>query len=329
MVRDRSNSLPAVVAHADWSVDPGKRWVAAAVLAHDGRYCAAAPRSVGPLDAFLDGLGAQSGLQGCVLLGVDFPIGLPAAYAARAGLDDFAALLPRLGRGRWRDFFQVAGRPDEISLARPFFPARPGRKGEFSRRQLADGLGLDRFTDLLRACDRATAGRPAAAALFWTLGAQQVGKAAITGWRDLLIPAIQAGRDLGIWPFDGSLYRLFAPGRVVVAETYPGEVYGQLGLAFSAGGKRSQAGRAANAAALIDRARSLDVALDAQLRAAIEEGFNAAPGGEDPFDATVGLLGMLNVLSGGRPVGEPTDPVVRKIEGWILGKAPALPTPEC
>ena len=327
MAHDRSRALPAVVAHADWSVDPAKRWVAVAVLAQDGRYRAAAPRPVGPLDAFLDGLGAQGGDGPCILLGVDFPIGLPAAYAARAGLDDFTAVLPRLGRGRWRDFFRVAGRPDEVSLARPFFPARPGRKGEFSRRQLVEGLGLAGYAELLRACDRASPGRPAAAALFWTLGAQQVGKAAIAGWRDLLIPARAAGRDLAIWPFDGSLPGLFAPGRVVVAETYPGEVYGHLGLAFGAGGKRAQAGRAANAAALIGRARSLGVALDAPLSAAIEDGFGPAPAGEDPFDATVGLLGMINVLRGNRPPGAPDDPVVLEIEGWILGQAPATPAP--
>ena len=33
----------------------------------------------------------------------------------------------------------------------------------------------------------------------------------------------------------------------------------------------------------------------------------------------VGLFGLLNVLRGGRPSGEPEDPVVRRIEGWILG----------
>ena len=203
--------------------------------------------------------------------------------------------------------------------------SRPGRKGEFSRRQLVDGLGLAGYADLLRACDRATPGRPAAAALFWTLGAQQVGKAAIAGWRDLLIPALAAGRDLKIWPFDGPLHGLFAPGRVVVAETYPAEVYRHLGLAFGAGGKRAQAGRAANASLLIDHAGALGVGLDPRLRAAVEDGFGAGPGGEDPFDATVGLLGMLNVLSGGRPPSAPDDPAVRKIEGWILGQEPVTP----
>lgn len=313
--------LPAVVAHADWSVDPGKRWVAAAILGGDGGYRATAPRLVGPLPEFLDGLAARAGPEGAVLLGFDFPLGLPARYAARAGVDDFRALLPRLGQGRWRDFFQVAGTRDEVSPARPFYPAKAGPRGTVSRRHLVEGLGLEAYGDLLRRCDEATAdGRRAAAAMFWTLGPQQVGKAAITAWRDLLIPALNSGRELAIWPFDGPLAGLVAPGRIVVAETYPGEVYGHLGIAFSGGGKRSQAARAANAPILRGRARDLGVALERPFGALIAEGFGAGPAGEDPFDATVGLLGMLNVVRGRRAPGEHPDPLTRAVEGWILGQ---------
>ena len=322
--------LPAVVAHADWSVDPKKRWVALALRDGAG-YRAAAPQPVGALESFLARLIAAARRPGPVLLGVDFPLGLPAAYAASAGVAAFRAWLPGLGRGRWREFFAVAARPEEVALTRPFFPARPGAKGEFSRRQLLDGLGLESYGELLRRCDRATAARPAAAALFWTLGAQQVGKAALAAWRDLLIPALADGQDIAIWPFDGPLHEVLAgaPGRIVVAETYPAEVYGHLGLAFprpapgARGGKRVQAARAANAAALIGRSQALGAALDADLRTAIEDGFGPAPAGEDPFDATVGLLGMINVLRGKRPPGDPEDPVTRNIEGWIFGQAPA------
>ena len=75
MNRGRPEVLPAVVVHADWSVNPAKRWAARAVLAGDGRYRAAAPRPVGPLERFLDGLAAPGGEASCGLLGVDFPIG--------------------------------------------------------------------------------------------------------------------------------------------------------------------------------------------------------------------------------------------------------------
>ena len=50
----------------------------------------------------------------------------------------------------------------------------------------AAALGLDGAAALSRACDRATAERPAGAPLFWTLGANQVGKAAIAAWRTML-----------------------------------------------------------------------------------------------------------------------------------------------
>ena len=56
----------------------------------------------------------------------------------------------------------------------------------------ATALGWHGAAALSRACDRATAERPAGAPLFWTLGANQSGKAAIAAWRDMLLPG--AGR---------------------------------------------------------------------------------------------------------------------------------------
>ena len=68
-----------------------------------------------------------------------------------------------------------------------------------------------------------------------------------------------------------------------------------------------------------ERAAAAEVGLDAALRAEMEDGFGAGPSGDDRFDAVVGLFGMLNVVLGLRPSGEPDDPVVRRIEGWMLG----------
>lgn len=323
--------LPAIVAHADWSVDPAKRWLALARLGKAGRYLVRPPEPAGPLCTLLERLARQAGPSGTVFLGVDFPIGLPAAYARRAGVASFLELLPGLGRGRWSRFFEVAARAEEIALRRPFFPQRPGAKGEFSRQQLVEGLGLGNFSDLMRLCDGATAERRAACATFWTLGGQQVGKGAIVGWRELLIPALRARRELAIWPFHGTLEGLLAARRMVVAETYPGEVYGHLGIGFGGagaralGGKRRQAARAANAPALLDFARAAGLGLAPRLRPAIETGFGARGDGEDPFDATVGLFGMLNVMLGGRAAGEPRRGRLTTIEGWILGQtAPPL-----
>ncbi len=70
-------SLPALVAHADWSAHPAKRWMAQAMLQPGGRYLVLPPVPVGALDGFWDRLRAAAP-TGTVFLGFDFPIGLPA-----------------------------------------------------------------------------------------------------------------------------------------------------------------------------------------------------------------------------------------------------------
>jgi hypothetical protein len=307
----------ALVAHADWSVHPGKRWMTRAVRQRDGGYYALPPAPVGALEDFWPALSTGAG-AGSILVGFDFPIGLPAAYAERAGIEDFAAALPRFGAGRWRDFYRVAASPEQIAPTRPFYPDRPGG---CTRRQLLDGLGLATWNCLHRRCDGATRSRPAACPMFWTLGGNQVGKGLIVGWRDLLAPARRGGMDLAIWPFDGVLADLIRRRRFVVAETYPGEVYGHLGLSLRRqGGKRSQAARSANAPRLLDWARQADLALAPDLRAEIAAGFEPGAGADDRFDAVVGLCGLINVVQGARSSGEPDDPIVRCVEGWILGQ---------
>ena len=309
--------LPALVAHADWSKDPKKRWMARGVLQPNGRYFAHAPKRVGALANLLKRLLAEAGPSASVLVGFDFPIGLPVAYAERAGIERFLNVLLQLGAGKWEQFYSVCERPEQISLWRPFYPYRPGHT---HRRYLVDELKVSK-DDLWRRCDLRHGGRPAAAPLFWTLGPQQVGKAAIVGWRDVLAPALQDDSlDLAIWPFSGALFELFRPGRIVVAETYPAEVYRHLGLSFSQS-KRVQAARAAQASVLLRWADRVGVDLHADLRAAIEEGFGPHRHGDDLFDATVGLFGMLNVLLLHRSPGEPDHESVRAIEGWILGQS--------
>jgi hypothetical protein len=71
---------------------------------------------------------------------------------------------------------------------------------------------------------------------------------------------------------------------------------------------------------LLAWARVAGVDLDPALREQIEDGFGDDPRGDDRFDAVIGLFGMLNVVLGRRPSGEPDDPIVRRIEGWILGQ---------
>lgn len=315
---------PALVAHADWSIHPQKRWLARAVGLKSGRYRALAPEQAGDPATLIDRLSRQAG-NGPLFLGFDLPIGVPLAYARLVAVDDFLALLPELGQGQWRTFYQVADYPEQISLFRPFYPNRPGGA---RRQQLLDGLGLKSMDELWRRCELAQPDRRAATPLFWTLGAQQVGKAAIAGWREILGPAMR-NRDsrVAIWPFAGRLANLLDIGGVVVAETYPAECYTHLGVGFGSAkpglksGKRVQADRAANGRRLLEWASSQEVELEPAPAAAIVDGFGGGSAGEDPFDALVGLFGMLNVIFGQRPAGWPADPALRRVEGWILGQA--------
>jgi hypothetical protein len=86
-------------------------------------------------------------------------------------------------------------------------------------------VGVPLIDDLRRECEKKQAGRRAACPLFWTLGANQVGKGAIVGWRDVLAPALREG-DVSLWPFDGRLLDLLKAGKIIIAETYPAECYG-------------------------------------------------------------------------------------------------------
>jgi hypothetical protein len=313
-----ATALPRLVAHADWSVHAKGRWIAKAVLA-DGRYLVFAPEPVGPLDSLWPRVEREAG-AGAALVGFDFPIGLPEVYAERAGIEDFVTTLPGFGQDDWAMFYAVAERREQIAHGRPFYPRSARRKGTVARRHLLAGLGLREPAELVRRCDRKTAARNAACMLFWTTGANQVGKGAIVGWRDLLGPALRHGLDLAVWPFHGELDELLSRHRIVVAETYPGEIYGHLGLELRRhGGKRRPTARQANATHLRRWAAAAQVSLEPALCDEISDGFGTSRDGEDRFDAVVGLFGMLNVVLGLRPSGEPDDPVVRRIEGWMLG----------
>lgn len=322
-----SGRLPSVVAHADWSIHPEKRWCAVARLGPDGDYRAEAPRLVGNADGFLAEMDRAAGEGGNAFVGFDFPLGLPAAYAEQVEVDSFAELLPGLGQGAWAGFFDVATTVSDIGLRRPFYPKGSVGKGGARQDWLVDALGLSDRASLYRTCDFATETRRTACPMFWTLGANQVGKGTIAGWRDCLQPALRdPDLDVALWPFHGSLFDLLRARRIVVAETYPGECYGHLGVSFpklksgEVAGKRVQASRAANAGPLLGWAEAAGVGLTDNLTAAIRDGFGGNAAGEDRFDSVIGLFGMLNVILGHRLPGDPNDPVARAIEGWILGQ---------
>lgn len=303
-----------MVVHADWSAHPAKRWLAVARRVGD-QYAVEAP-----IPAPIDLLGwlTTEGARGSVLLGLDVPLGVPAAWGALVGIGSFRELLEVLMRDEARaaSFFAAATRPEEIGPWRPFYPARPGG----SRRvHLLEGLGLASMYQLLRQCDQATDERSAAGALFWTLGPKQPGKAAISAWRDILLPAIATlGDRVGLWPFDGVLNTL-RERSVVIAEAYPAELGLRLGLEVPGRGwsKRRRTDRVRQGQAMLAWAGQRGAVLSRDLHEAIVDGFGDAPTGEDRFDAVVGVLGMLSVL--GDKGWEAVGGSCRELEGWSLG----------
>lgn len=284
-----------------------------AVAQADGAGWCVRVEPVGVVPTLLDRL-RGSALGGPVALGVDFPIGLPRAYAA--GLEGaFPAFL--LGLRDPAAFFTVCDTLHEVGPHRPFYPMR-GVRG-MTRLSHALALGFADAAGLSRACDRATADRPAGAPLFWTLGANQTGKAAISAWRDLLRPALAGPHPPALWPFDGALLDLLRGGRVVLAETYPAEAMRQLGLRMG-GSKRRHADRLALVPALRDAMDRLAARPDAALYRLLADGFGADAAGEDRLDCVLGLLCVLQVLAGRRTDAAPADPWITRWEGWVLGQ---------
>lgn len=310
---------PGLVVHSDWSMHSSKRRQASAALNKDGHYLATAPKPLPEPGQVIREFQRQAA-NSSVLAGFDFAIGLPRTYSANAGIRDFLTVLPQLGTGAWKDFFQVAGEPSEISLQRPFFPRTATTKGRVSHAHLCAGLGVRGVDELRRRCDLPGPSRNAAEVMFWTLGPRQVGKAVISGWRDMLQPARrEIGDKLLLWPFDGLLETLLAPGRMVVVETYPAEIYRHFGIRVS---KRQQSSRKRAGETLINWARRAGVRLSDQLLAQLRDGFGPLGDGEDDFDAVVGLFGMLNVILGYRTLEEPADPSSCRVEGWMFGCTP-------
>src|ERR1700735_3575786 len=108
---DASPALASLVAHADWSIDPRKRWVAVARRTAAG-WLLQAPRPVGDVASFLEHLRIEAE-GGPGALGVDLPLGLPRAYAAQRQEPGFLHFL-RATRS-WPDFFRVCAVLEELA----------------------------------------------------------------------------------------------------------------------------------------------------------------------------------------------------------------------
>ncbi|MDE2333483.1 MAG: hypothetical protein KGK10_02985 [Rhodospirillales bacterium] len=278
-----------------------------------------APEAVGDPATLLVRLAARAA-GGAVALGVDLPLGLPAAYAAaHVRAPDFPAFLR--GLAERPEFFRVCDTLAEVSPDRPFYPRR-GRAG-MTRAAHAAALGIP---SLGRACDAATGARPAGAPLFWTLGANQAGKSALSAWHDMVVPGLLSSCPPRLWPFEGGLHALLARcaaagGGVVLAETYPADAMVQLGVRRQ-GSKRRQADRVAMAPALGAAIRRLAVRPSPALAQSLADGFGTDAAGEDRFDCLLGVLCVIAVVDGQRPDHIPDDLAIRRWEGWVLGQEP-------
>lgn len=299
--------------HSDWSIESKKRWMATAERTTQG-WQVTAPQPVPPAVEFID----RWLFNGwTVLAGFDFPIGLPTAFGKKTGFANFTSALPEFGSGDWARFFDIADSPSDISPRRPFYPrsARAGSK----QSHLLDALEVKAMDDIRRVCERKTDERRPACSLFWTLGGNQVGKAAIDGWQSVVRPARLRGARL--WPFDGRLNELSKLPGCVICETYPQEAYGHTGIRFRTGGsKRVQEDRRSASANLFTWAEKHSVSFTTDARDVLLNGFGPSASGEDPFDAFVGLLGMIEVVDGRRPEGGASAGNSALWEGWILGQ---------
>lgn len=194
-----NNTLADILIHADWSVSPKKRWAASAVRGDGWTVTSVAP--VGPTPAFVESL-VKAGAARRVLAGFDFPIGLPRTYGDKTGETNFAAFLRVVGKGRWSRFADIARETSEVAVERPFYPA--GSTGGVTQAALIAGHGETTFDALRRQCERATPTRRAACPIFWTLGGNQVGRGALSGWMEvvsLLRPLVPiSGHSMAIWP---------------------------------------------------------------------------------------------------------------------------------
>ncbi|WP_407157194.1 hypothetical protein [Bradyrhizobium sp. STM 3557] len=296
--------------HSDWSANASKRWSAIAIRASSGWRIERIAQTP-PAETFLDEL---FGHAKPTLAGFDFPIGLPLVSLARleTGFREFVCS-PQAQR-----FLEPADSLLDVSPIRPFYRKHPAGA---RREHLLRALQCTAFDELLRVCDRPTPHRSRAESLFWTVGAKQVGKAALAGWRDIVIPALLRGAAL--WPFDGTLSDLQA-NALSIAETYPAEAYQHIGMRRTIG-KRTQVGRQQGCAAIRAWAGKQCIAFSSDVEQMMHDGFGPRPDGEDPFDALAGLCGMIEVACGRRAEAPVTPPLSYPREGWILGQID-LPT---
>ncbi|HSN85588.1 MAG TPA: hypothetical protein VL025_02470 [Thermoanaerobaculia bacterium] len=297
--------LPGLVVAADWGAGWDKRWMARAIREKGSTaYTLSNPIPVGDSSKFLDRVRRGLPEGGTALVGFDFPIGLPAAYAkCRFDGLDFREILKKLKADKDTAFFKPTDTP---CLATPFGPESAKKGSAFGLATLAEKLGFQE-KEILRECDS----RSKANSLFFTLGARQVGRAAADGWQKVIEPALD---EVSLWPFDGPLADLLARPGVVMAEIYPALFFGSV---VKGAGKEKGEPRTRVFRDLLEKARAdgLEIVLTPSAEEWVEAGFASS----DDFDPMLSVVGMLRHLRTEPALEPPDEPRVRKVEGWILG----------
>jgi hypothetical protein len=299
--------------HSDWSMHEKKRWSAIARQTKLGW-------RVDGINLFSEISDLLFGQRDhSILAGFDFPIGMPNFWYERAGVSNFLSFIDKVRSGEFPHFFNVSNTISEISSARPFYPNSSGKKGDKKRHHLLSQLNVCDSSHLFRECEIAKGNRPAASPLFWTIGAKQVGKAALSGWEEVVMPLID--KDAILWPFQS--FQLTEKSKsLVLVETYPAEYYDffEVGL-MKRRSKRRQDHRIEAGSKMLSWLEGRNVSIASNLKTKIIDGFGFSEDGEDPFDAVVGLCGMLDVVLGNRPPSSKLSSFHLDREGWIFGQS--------
>ena len=290
--------------HSDWGKDPKKRWMCRAKLSGK-TWVVSAPEMVGETKTFFSRISGSTQ----TLFGFDFPIGFPKAYTQSIGCETYRDVLVKLKSPSWKDWFKVCEDRSDISKRRPFYPYKTDGTKQF---HLTQAHGVPDMTALNRRCEIISK----AGSMFWTLGGKQVGKGMITGLEELILPNLD---DIAIWPFDGRLSDLAKLNKPVICETYPGAAYEMVGIDRQRLSKTNQESRKGTISATTKWRKNRPVKFDKALLNLIEDGFGYKKEGEDPFDALIGLMKMIDVMLGHMPeIGNVLKDDIEP-EGWILG----------
>ena len=315
-----------MLVHSDWSVHSKKRWSAIAEKIED-KWQITEIKHINKIQDCLLKNASQNGKS--ILAGFDFPIGIPNFWYELAGINDFIGFLDDVSSEKddslkFQHFFEVADNISDVSYARPFYPNSATKKGEKKKQDLLDRFKLCNADNLLRECERAVPNRLAASPLFWTIGAKQVGKAALSGWKEVIIPLYVEGALL--WPFQ-DIKPKEASFNLILVETYPAEYYNFIEEdLMKRRSKRRQADRKDVGQKILTWLKQRKIKIEDKAKQQICDGFGATSDGEDRFDAIVGLCAMLEVVLGNKQA-IPNEKLSAcnarnlKKEGWIFGMA--------